>query len=133
MKRQTLFASAMVICAGVMIGPVWQAIGQTDMPLSSAADNTAQNKRDKNGDSLTPIKQSETKSDIDLVARIRREINKDDALSITAKNIKIITVDGRVTLRGPVRTEQEKLDIDARAAAIAGSTNVNDQLEVAAQ
>lgn len=123
----------MAICAGVTVVPIWQAIGKIDTPSSNAADNTAQNKRDKNGNSLTPIKQSEAKSDIDLVARIRREINKDDALSITAKNIKIITIDGSVTLRGPVRTEQEKLDIEARAAAIAGSTNVDDQLEVTAQ
>jgi osmotically-inducible protein OsmY len=122
MKRKTLFASALAICTGVVFGSGWQAMGQTDMPSSNALDNTAQNRR----------KQSETKSDIDLVARIRREINKDDALSMTAEKIKIITIDGYVTLRGPVKTEQEKSDIEARTAAIAGSTNVDDQLKVAA-
>ena len=98
-------------------------MGQTDMPSSNALDNTAKNRR----------KQSETKSHIDLSARIRREISKDDALSMTAEKIKIITIAGYVTLRGPVKTEQEKSNIEARTAAIAGSTNVDDQLKVAAQ
>lgn len=100
---------------------------------ASSADNTSQNKRNKNGDSLTPLKQSEARNDIDLVTRIHREINKDNALSVSAKTIEIITIDGHVTLRGGVKNQQEKLDIEARTAAIAGSSNVNDQLEVAAQ
>jgi hyperosmotically inducible protein len=109
-----------------MVGP-----RQTvDMPSTSTTNNTVRNERDKNGESLSSIKQSQTKSDIDLVARIRREINKDHALSMTAKNIKIIPIEGRVTLRGPVKTELEKSEIEARAAAIAGSTNIDYQLEV---
>ena len=67
------------------------------------------------------------------MARIRRKLNKDDALSMTAKNVKIITIDRHVTLHGPVKTEREKSDIEARAAAIAGPANVDDQPEVAAQ
>jgi hyperosmotically inducible protein len=133
MKRQSLLASTIAICVGVVVGPGWQAIGQTDMPSTNAPDNTARNTRDKNGDSLAPIKQSATRSDIDLVARIRRKLNKDDALSMTAKNVKIITIDRHVTLHGPVKTEREKSDIEARAAAIAGPANVDDQPEVAAQ
>ena len=123
----------MAFCASLTAVPIRQAIGETNKPSSSSTNHSAQNKPDKNGDSLTPTKHSEATSHIDLVARIRREINKDDALSITARYIKIITINRRVMLRGPVPTEQEKLEIEARAAAIAGSTNVDDQLEVAAQ
>jgi|SRR5271166_972235 len=133
MKPKTLFASLTAICAGVLVGPARQAIGQTDLPSARAQNNTAYNKRNENADSLSPIEQSETKSDIDLVARIRREINKNNALSMTAKNINIIPIDGHVTLRGPVKTEQARSEIEARAAAIAGSTNIDDQLEVATQ
>jgi hyperosmotically inducible protein len=121
-KPKTLFASAVAICGG-----------KTYRAATSSPNNTASDKREKNADISTPIRHSRRKGDIDLGARIRREINKDHALSMTAKNIKIVAIGGHVTLRGPVKTEQAKSEIEARAAAIAGSANIDDQLKVATQ
>jgi hypothetical protein len=100
-----LSSKVIALCADVMLIPTRQAIGQPSVPPAGSANNTARNKRDKNGDTLPPLEQSETNGDIELVMRIRREINKDNALSVTAKNIKIITIGGHVTLRGTVPTE----------------------------
>jgi osmotically-inducible protein OsmY len=54
----------------------------------------------------------------------------DDSLSTTAKNIKIITANGMVTLRGPVKNPQEKSTIEAKAQTIAGADRVDSQLEI---
>ena len=80
---------------------------------------------------LTPMDQSNKPSDIKMTREIRRAIVKDRALSTDAKNIKIITIDGAVTLRGPVKTDQERADIAAKAAQLAGDSNVHNELEVA--
>ena len=98
----------------------------------SDADNTDRNKRDQPGKSLTPVDQSNTVEDIKLVATIRQLVVKDDALSSTAKNCKIITAQGHVTLRGPVNTAQEKSAIEAHATKSAGEGKVHSQLEVKA-
>ncbi len=97
----------------------------------TAADNTAVNKRDSGASAPTPINQKENSADIATTAGIRKAVVGDDALSQTAKNVKIITADGKVTLRGPVKSEQEKAAIKAAAVKIAGASNVDDQLEVA--
>jgi osmotically-inducible protein OsmY len=99
----------------------------------TAPDNTGRNVRDRSGATLTPGDQSETEADRTLTQRIRQAVVADDALSITAKNIKIITVDGVVTLRGPVKTLQEKNTIEAKAQQIAGADKVNSQLELSMQ
>jgi len=65
--------------------------------------------------------------------KIRKAIHEDGSLSTYAHNVKIITQDGKVTLRGPVRSEEEKSNIEAKAAAVAGQTNVTNQLEIAPQ
>jgi sporulation protein YlmC with PRC-barrel domain len=94
------------------------------------ADNTGRNTRDRERGSLTPMAQSETKADRQLTRQIRRALMKDPALSWTAKNIKIITVNGKVTLRGPVHGEQERNEIARQAEHFAGPANVNNDLEV---
>ena len=98
---------------------------------TSNADNTGRNKRDRNNATLTPGDQGRTKEDVEVTRQIRRGIVRDKSLSITAKNIKIITRDGNVTLRGPVKTETEKEAILAKAKEIATTAHpVTDQLEV---
>src|SRR5687768_13853172 len=72
---------------------------------SKDADNTDRNKRDRDNATLTPGDQGNTKEDIEVTRQIRRALMKDKSLSTTAKNIKIITKDGAVTLRGPVKTD----------------------------
>jgi osmotically-inducible protein OsmY len=97
----------------------------------SAPDNTGRNVRDKKGDTLTPIDQSNKESDVELTRKIREEVVGDDSLSMQAHNVKIISVDGVVTLRGPVKSEGEKSRIASLAEKTAGSGKVHNQLEVA--
>lgn len=96
------------------------------------ADNTELNVRDRDGDTLTPGDQSESEGDIKLTQEIRKAVVADDTLSTTAQNVKIITVDGIVTLRGPVKSDEEKAKIATKAEKIAGVGKVKNQLEVAA-
>jgi hypothetical protein len=93
--------------------------------------NTGMNVRDRNGNTATPQDQSNSEGDLQITARIRQAILDDQALSITAENIKIITVNGKVTLRGPVKNAAEKSAIVAKAQQVAGTTQVDDQLEIA--
>ena len=97
-----------------------------------AADNTDRNKHDQAGKTKTPMDQSNTPEDIKLVATIRQMLVKDNSLSATAKNCKIITSGGMVTLRGPVNTAEEKATIQAHAIMSSGKDKVDNQLEVKA-
>jgi hyperosmotically inducible periplasmic protein len=95
------------------------------------ADNTARNKQDRSNATLTPLNQGNSDADRMLTQQIRKAVvNGTNNFSTTAKNIKIITANGSVTLRGPVDSDAEKTGIDAIAKSIAGGTNVDDQLEV---
>ena len=94
------------------------------------ADNTARNARDRDGKNLTPGDQSNSKSDTEITAAIRREIRAGKDMSINAQNVKIITQSGKVTLRGPVNTEDEKRLIAESAGRIVNPDQVDCQLEV---
>jgi osmotically-inducible protein OsmY len=95
------------------------------------ADNTAVNERDRGHDTATPTDQSESPADRETTRRIREIIVADDALSTNAKNVKIVTNAGSVTLRGPVATEQERARVGSAAQQVAGAGKVQNQLEVA--
>lgn len=96
------------------------------------ADNTRINERDKNSAALTPGDQGENEVDRTITQRIRQEVMKSDALSMTAKNVKIITINSIVTLRGPVKNEQERTELNTIAKSTSGVTRVDNQLEIAA-
>lgn len=96
----------------------------------SDRDNSRVNKRDRRSTEVTADQQGQSKSDIELTQKIRRAIRDDKALSMDAKNIKIITNRGMVTLKGPVRSEREKAAIQAKAAALAGDKNIKNQIDV---
>jgi osmotically-inducible protein OsmY len=93
-------------------------------------DNTEVNKGDASGAALTPMDQSNAKGDIDITAEIRRSLVGDGALSTMAKNVKVITVKGKVTLRGPVKSAEERAKVEAAAKRVAGDAQVDSQLEV---
>ena len=93
-------------------------------------DNTATNQRDRSGETKTSGDQSNTSADLKITQAIRRALMKDGGLSMTAKNIKIITASGQVTLRGPVKTAEEKARIDQLAKSAAGGAKIDNQLEV---
>jgi hyperosmotically inducible periplasmic protein len=98
---------------------------------TNSADNSAVNVRDRDTNNLTPGDQGTTQGDIDLTQKIRKQLVMNTDYSMNAKNIKIITVNGKVTLRGPVNSDNEKSGIESLAQNIAGNGNVNNQLEVA--
>ena len=97
---------------------------------SVAADNTGRNARDRDGSTLTPGDQGTSDADRQTTRRIRQALNSNDQLSTDAKNIKIITDNGKVTLRGPVKSREE---VDAIQTVVkqAGVSAVDNQLEVA--
>jgi hyperosmotically inducible periplasmic protein len=94
-------------------------------------DNSGRNVRDRNDQTKTAGDQSENEADRTITQNIRKALTADDSLSTNAKNVKIITNDGTVTLRGPVKSEKEKTDIEAKAKQVAGVKSVDNQLEIA--
>jgi hyperosmotically inducible periplasmic protein len=120
--KQTLL---IVVCLG--------AIGLTTLVAddkSSPVDNTVKNERDRTGETKTSGDQSNSPEDLKVTTDIRRAIMKDSSLSMTAKNIKIVTVSAQVTLRGPVNTAEERSKIEQLAKSVAGNAKVDNQLEV---
>ena len=95
------------------------------------ADNTARNARDRSDVNKTADDQSGSEADRTISQNIRQAITADDSLSTNGKNVKIITIDGKVTLRGPVKSDQERSAIGAKAQQITGVKNVDNQLEIA--
>ena len=97
----------------------------------SAPDNTKVNKRDRAEGALTADQQKENAPDRELAKKIRAALTDDDTLSTYAQNIKIIVRDGKVTLKGPVRTAAEKTAVAAKAIEIAGKDHVVNSLSIA--
>jgi len=95
-------------------------------------DNTKVNKRDQDQSRPTAGQQKENRPDRDITRQIRRSITQDRGLSTYARNIKIITQNGNVTLRGPVRSEEEKKTIEAKANEVAGAGHVKSEIQIAA-
>lgn len=93
------------------------------------ADNTGKNTRDRSPEAKTAQDQSNSTSDIQITAAIRRAVVKDGSLSMAAHNVKIITTDGETTLRGPVKSKEEKQKIDHYAQE-GGAKKVINQLEI---
>jgi hyperosmotically inducible periplasmic protein len=94
------------------------------------ADNTGVNVRDRDMNTRTSGDQSESENDRLITQRIRKIVVADDTLSTNAKNIKIVTINGVVTLRGPVATIQEKNAIERKLSDVQGVKSVDNQLDV---
>jgi hypothetical protein len=103
--------------------------GLSNPPAPADADNTARN-ADNSTLAQTATGQSESKADVDITAAVRKAVVDDKSLSANAHNVKIITSGGVVTLRGPVKSEEEKRNIEAKAKQVAGVTRVDNLLEV---
>jgi hyperosmotically inducible protein len=105
--------------------------GQAPDTSAPQPDNTKINKRDRNADEATADQQKGNATDRELTRQIRRSIVADKSLSTYAHNIKIISQNGAVTLKGPVKSDDEKKAIVAKAVAAAGSADkVTDQVSV---
>jgi len=104
MRKKVLWCALALLVLGSFTSTVGAADKTAATPSQTAPDNTGRNVRDRGGDTLTPGDQSNTKADLTLTQQIRKALMADKSLSTNAKNIKIITANGVVTLRGPVNT-----------------------------
>jgi hyperosmotically inducible protein len=114
MSKDKLFILVLLVSAVFLInlpGAGW----------AQPADNTKINKRDRSPKEVTADQQGQSKADREITQKIRRAIVNDKSLSTNAHNVKIITVDGVVPLKGPVASEDEKGIIEEKAAQIAGN------------
>jgi hyperosmotically inducible periplasmic protein len=121
--------------AAVLAVPAGSAFAAEDTEQIAAeqrrdADDTGRNVRDRDDRTLTPMDQGDSAQDRTITQEIRKAVTERDELSTNAKNIKIITVDGVVTLRGPVKSQEEKTTIVSIAKKAPGAKRVEDQLEV---
>jgi hyperosmotically inducible periplasmic protein len=121
--RSVFLASALV--AVLALGPA-----MAEQHDATAPDDTGKNVRDRGDKTLTPMDQGGSAGDRELTATIRKAIVGDGSLSTNAHNVKIITVDGVVTLRGPVKTPAEKAAVATTAEKTKGVKRVDNQLEV---
>lgn len=119
MRTSTLLFSGLLLVMGA---------SQAADPVP--ADNSGINKRDRSSAALTPENQSQSKEDIDLVAAARRAVVAEPNLSIGAQNIKIIALNGAVTLRGPVKNAAEKERVEKAVRQATGTASVDNQLEI---
>jgi hyperosmotically inducible periplasmic protein len=119
--QMLLFAVALTIVS---------AAARAQDSAASSADNTKVNQRDKNKAEPTADQQKENQPDRELARQIRRSIIQDKSLSSYAHNVKVIAQNGMVTLKGPVRSDEEKTAVEAKAAEVAGADKVTSQLEV---
>ena len=130
-----MFRNAILIGAlGVAIGAGTVFAGDradTSGTRGYDADNTGKNVRDRDDRSVTPGDQGGSAADRELTANIRKVIVDDDSLSTNAHNVKIVTQNGAVTLRGPVASEKEKQIVAKKAEAVNGVGKVDNQLEIA--
>jgi hyperosmotically inducible protein len=120
MKRTLLALACASVCLALM----------PEDNKKAKPDNTATNERDRSGKTQTSGDQSNSPADLKITQAIRQALMKDGELSTTAKNIKVITANGHVTLRGPVKTAQEKAKSDQLAKSAAGGAQIDVQLDV---
>lgn len=103
-----------------------QAGGQTN----PNADNTRANKQDRNRNEPTADQAKDNSSDREIMRRIRKSVVSDKSLSTNAHNVKIISQGGKVTLKGPVASEDEKRSVEEKATEVAGAGNVTNHITV---
>ena len=121
--------SSILVC---ILGVGLTVSAQVTKPQTTPPDNTKVNKRDQDQSRPTAGQQKENQSDREITRQIRRSITQDKYFSTYARNIKIITQNGNVTLRGPVRSEEEKKAIEAKANEVAGANHVKSEIDIAA-
>lgn len=120
-KNKEVYVALAISAAFFISGPCW----------AQPADNTGINKRDASPHAITASQQGETAADREITSKIRRAVVNDKSLSTNAHNVKIITMEGQVILKGPVESKREKMAIEEKAAQIAGSDKVTSELEIA--
>jgi osmotically-inducible protein OsmY len=126
----------MYLKAGIRVLAVWSVLLGTGLgPVlaqdrSANADNTKVNKRDRNAGEPTADQAKNNLPDREIMQKIRKSVVDDKSLSTYAHNVKIVAQNGKVTLKGPVRSEDEKQTIEQKASEVAGAGNVTNELTV---
>ena len=120
------------LCTGLLLGSMalakaYETAGQQTTP---AADNSKMNQQGQSANEPTADQQKNNRTDQEITRQIRQSIMADKSLSTYAHNVKIITQNGQVTLKGPVRSEDEKQSIASKATAVAGENKVTDDLSI---
>jgi osmotically-inducible protein OsmY len=116
------------LALGLLIGGASSAFGQATQ--APASDNTKVNKRDRAKGAVTADQAKENVNDRDIMQKIRKSIMDDKSLSTYAHNVKIVSQQGKVTLKGPVRSEEEKKIVEQKAAEVAGAGNVTNEITI---
>lgn len=124
MDNKTLLLTALFVSAVFLVSIPGVCSAQP-------ADNAGINKRDSSPERITADQQSQAKKDIEITQKIRQAVIKDTSLSTSAHNVKIITINGTVTLKGPVRSEKEKRSIEEKAGQVAGENKIKSLIEIA--
>ena len=123
-----------VLLISSLLGSAWVVAQDSATQNAPApADNTEVNQRDQSANEPTADQQKDNRSDRDITQQIRKAIVKDKSLSTYAHNVKVITQNGQVTLKGPVRSDDEKRAVEAKATEIAGPNKVTNDLDVQAK
>ena len=130
MKRAFRTAARSFLFASLLASWTLVLAQEPGQPASPPADNTKVNERDRNKNEPTADQQKENRSDRDITQQIRQAIMKDKSLSTYAHNVKVITQNGQVTLKGPVRSEDEKKTVEAKATEVAGENKVTSELDI---
>jgi len=127
--KRAAVSIVMVMAFMVAAGSMLQSQAQTD-PQGTNVDNTKMNTQDRDKYSPTADQQKDNRSDLDITQQIRKSIMNDKSLSTYAHNVKVITQNGQVTLKGPVQSDEEKRTIEAKAAEVAGQNKVTSELNI---
>ena len=122
-RHRRVVATAALV--GALLAPAFSAGAQT------APDNTKTNQQDRAKGAATADQQKENASDREITQKIRQAVMDDKSLSTYAHNVKVIAQDGQVTLKGPVRSENEKKTVEAKAVEVAGAGHVSNQITIA--
>jgi osmotically-inducible protein OsmY len=127
---QVMIRAALSVSLFAAGGALAGAQQTSDQSTTPPADNTKMNQRDRSANEPTADQQKANRSDRDITQQIRKSIVSDKSLSTYGHNVKVITQNGMVTLKGPVRSEEEKKAVEEKAAQVAGADKVTNEIDV---
>ena len=132
-QAKRMAVSALIAMAFMVTGAMTRSHAQNTEPQATSPDNTKMNAQDRDKASPTADQQKDNRSDREIIQEIRQSLVKDKSLSTYGHNVKVITQNGQVTLKGPVRSADEKKAIEAKATEVAGENKVTSELNIKSQ
>ncbi len=132
-QARRLTVSVLIVMAFMIAGAIAHSQAQSTEPQATNPDNTKMNAQDRDKTSPTADQQKDNRSDREITQQIRQSLMNDKSLSTYGHNVKVITQNGQVTLKGPVRSDDEKKAIEAKATEVAGENKVTSELNIKPQ